>query len=123
MKSLYVFAVGCGFLCRLLCADDSSGNHRLRRDSKDWSRMRGGFAQGTQNIFSFWGIYLLENFSRWGGLATTAKVDENFSGAPVLNKYKTRTVHFPYAPAFQIGMGVNLPRDHWDVAMSWLRST
>lgn len=54
--------------------------------------------------------------------ATTADVELSPTDNIVLNNFKTRTVHFDYSPAFQIGMGVGLPHDHWDVSAQWLRS-
>lgn len=54
--------------------------------------------------------------------ATTAKLVEDPAGGLVFNKFKTRTVHFDYDPAFQIGMGIGLPHDHWDISLRWLRS-
>lgn len=54
--------------------------------------------------------------------ATTAKLVEDPSGDLILNKFKTRTVHFDYDPAFRVGLGIGLPHDYWDISLSWLRS-
>ena len=55
--------------------------------------------------------------------ATTAKLVEDPSGAGlVLNKFKTRSVHFDYDPAFQIALGIGLPHDYWDLSVRWQRS-
>jgi hypothetical protein len=54
--------------------------------------------------------------------ATTAEVVSSVSGGTTFDEYKTRTVHFEYAPAFQVGAGVGLPFDHWDLSVRWLRT-
>jgi len=43
-------------------------------------------------------------------------------GGDVFDDYKTRTVHFDFSPAFQIGASVGLPYDQWYVSTRWLRS-
>lgn len=54
--------------------------------------------------------------------ATTAKVVARPSGGDTLDDFKTRMVHFDYSPAFQVGIGVGLPYDQWDVSVQWLRT-
>ncbi len=54
--------------------------------------------------------------------ATTAEVVNVVNGGESFDDFKTRMVHFDYSPAFQIGAGVGLPYDHWDVATRWLRT-
>ena len=55
--------------------------------------------------------------------ATTAKLVDDPSGVGlILNKFKTRSVHFDYDPAFQIALGIGLPHDYWDISLRWLRS-
>lgn len=54
--------------------------------------------------------------------ATTAEVVPGVGGGTVFDKYKTRTVHFDYSPAFQVGVGIGLPYDHWDLSVCWLRT-
>ena len=53
--------------------------------------------------------------------ATTAKVVPNPTGGTTFDHFKTRTTHFEYDPGFQIGAGVGLPFDHWDIQARWLR--
>lgn len=56
------------------------------------------------------------------GYATTAEVVANPGGGTLNNDFKTRMVHFNYEPAFEIGLGIGLPFDHWDLTARWLRS-
>lgn len=123
MKPLYVSAAVCGSLCAFFVngfSEERSFEERLSRLEQD----AGVDLRKESTTFLLFGEFIYWKTSLDGvAYATTAKVDENLSGDPVLNKYKTRTVHFEYSPAFQIGIGANLPRDHWDVAASWLRST
>ena len=73
--------------------------------------------------FNVFGDFLLWKTSLDGvAWSTTAELVPGIAGGDVFDDYKTRTVHFDYDPAFQIGAGVGLPYDHWDIAVRWLRS-
>ncbi len=54
--------------------------------------------------------------------ATTAEVVSVPGGGTINDEFKTRTVHFDYDPAFQIGVGLGLPHDFWDLSLAWLHS-
>ncbi len=54
--------------------------------------------------------------------ATEAKAELDPVGNLVFTDFKAKTVDFDYAPAFQVGMGIGLPHDHWDITLKWLRS-
>jgi hypothetical protein len=72
---------------------------------------------------SFFGEFIYWKASLDGvAYATTAKVVDAVGGGTLFDKFKTRTVHFDFDPAFQIGMGIGLPYDYWDVSWRWLRS-
>jgi hypothetical protein len=73
--------------------------------------------------FNIFGDFLYWKASLDGvAYATTAVIVPSIAGGTVSDDFKARTVHFDYSPAFQIGAGVGLPYDHWDIAVHWLRS-
>lgn len=80
-------------------------------------------APPEKTSFNVFGDFLLWKASLDGvAWATTAKIVPSIGGGDIFDDFKTRTVHFDYSPAFQIGAGVGLPYDHWDVSTRWLRA-
>ncbi|MBS0605275.1 MAG: hypothetical protein JSS60_09620 [Verrucomicrobia bacterium] len=88
---------------------------RLEQDS-------GIDTQPERTTINFFGEFLYWKASLDGvAYATTGVGRIGTSGALIFDKFKTRTAHFEYDPGFQIGVGIGLPHDHWDMEGRWLR--
>lgn len=106
------------FLFSTLHTDTTSVEGKIQRLEQD----SGIDTQPERTTVFFSGEFLYWKASLDGvAYATTAVITEAPGGGFVEDKFKARTAHFSYDPGFQIGMGVGLPFDHWDVSLSWLR--
>lgn len=120
MKKLLV--VSSVFLFSSLCAEElekiSSFEERLQRLELE----SGIVAPKERTSVNFYGDFLLWKPSLDGvAWATTAVLVPSVAGGTIYDRYKTRSVHFDYAPGFEIGAGVGIPFDHWDISFRWQR--
>ncbi len=127
MKRTYLLALICTSLCSSLISQElakiSSDVNSIEDKVKRLEQDSGLDIRKETTTFLLFGEFIYWKTSLDGvAYATTAVVDVGPTGDNVLNKFKTRTVHFDYSPAFQIGFGIGLPHDHWDISALWLRS-
>lgn len=118
MKWAWLVAFLCG---SFLFADDSAWDSieaKIRRLEQD----AGINPNPERTSFNFFGEFYYAKASLDGvAYATTAVFEEVPGGGGGFNKFKTRSVHFNYDPGFQIGAGIGLPYDRWDIQGRWLR--
>ncbi len=123
MRWIYLLGVFCAMPWQsLLCKETTplgSFEDRLERLERD----SGIDLRKEKTTVFFFGDFIYWKTSLDGvAYATTAEVELDPLGDLVFNQVKAKTVAFDYAPAFQIGLGVGLPHDHWDISARWLRS-
>ncbi len=116
--SLLAASIPCSFLFANVQNDKASVEdkiHRLEQDS-------GIDTQPERTTVFFYGEFLYWKAALDGVAYATTAVQTVAPGVGLVNdKFKSRTAHFEYDPGFQIGVGVGLPFDHWDVCVNWLR--
>ena len=106
-----------------LCAEAPKKVRSFEERIKKLEEDSGIEVRKEKTTISFFGEFIYWKTSLDGvAYATTAKVVNAVSGGTLFDKFKARTVHFDFSPAFQIGMGIGLPHDYWDIEVRWLRS-
>ncbi len=81
----------------------------------------GIYTPPERTTFNVFGQFLYAKASLDGApYATTAILKAAPDGVFVYDHFKTRSVHFEYSPGFQIGVGIGLPHDQWDIEGQWL---